>query len=350
MLQAPVSFAHEGHHHGEQAVAPLASALPRGEAVSDELELVAIARGETLEVYLDRFATNEPVTGAAIDVETPKGAARAEQGADGAYRIAAPWLAAGGRFDLIFSVSFKDVSDILTLAIEVQPATGEEKFATAAQAGGGVLAGVSNQTLLIALGAFAAGIFVAALAIRRKHAALALVAFSFLIAGAVPSRAHEGHDHSEEKRVEASSVSITSSERAQRLADGSVFAPKPVQRIFALRTLLTEKAAHPKVSELPGRIVPDPNASGYVQSAVGGRLSAPPGGFPRLGTRVKQGDILAHATPPLQAIDVSDIRQRQGELDQQISIVERRLSRFEQLTSSGAASRAQLDETRLELE
>jgi cobalt-zinc-cadmium efflux system membrane fusion protein len=123
-----------------------------------------------------------------------------------------------------------------------------------------------------------------------------------------------------------------------------------VQRIFAVRTLVAENAEHKKVTELPGRIIPDPNASGYVQSAVGGRLSAPPGGFPRLGTRVKQGDILGYVTPPIAAIDVSDMRQRQGELDQQISIVERRFARYEQLAPSGAISRTQLEDTRLELE
>ena len=76
----------------------------------------------------------------------------------------------------------------------------------------------------------------------------------------------------------------------------------------------------------------------------------PPGGFPRLGTRVKQGDILGYVTPPIAAIDVSDMRQRQGELDQQISIVERRFARYEQLAPSGAISRTQLEDTRLELE
>ena len=119
-----------------------------------------------------------------------------------------------------------------------------------------------------------------------------------------------GHGHEEEKAQIA--ISTVSGERAQRLPDGAVFVPKTVQRIFAVRTLVAETAAHKKVTELPGRIIPDPNASGYVQSAVGGRLSAPPGGFPRLGTRVKQGDILGYVTPPIQAIDVSDMRQRQG--------------------------------------
>jgi hypothetical protein len=45
---------------------------------------------------------------------------------------------------------------------------------------------------------------------------------------------------------------------------------------------------------------------------------------------------------PLQAIDASDMRQR-SELDQQISIVERRLARYETLVLSGAIARTQLE-------
>ena len=96
---------------------------------------------------------------------------------------------------------------------------------------------------------------------------------------------------------------------------------------------------------MPGRIIPDPNASGYVQAAVGGRLSPPPGGFPGSARAVKKGDVLAYVTPPMQAIDVSDMRQRQGELDQQISIVERRLARYEHAWRRAARWRAsQLEE------
>jgi hypothetical protein len=101
--------------------------------------------------------------------------------------------------------------------------------------------------------------------------------------------------------------------------------------------------------ELPGRIVPDPNASGYVQAVVSGRLSPPPGGFPKLGTRVNKGDVLVYLTPPLQAIDQSDMRQRQGELDQQISIIEARIRRYDRLAQSGAVTQVQLDEARIEL-
>jgi hypothetical protein len=52
----------------------------------------------------------------------------------------------------------------------------------------------------------------------------------------------------------------------------------------------------------------------------------------------------------MQAIDVSDMRQKQGELDQQIAIVERRLARQEQLAASATISRSQLEETRLDLQ
>jgi hypothetical protein len=102
--------------------------------------------------------------------------------------------------------------------------------------------------------------------------------------------------------------------------------------------------------ELPGRVIPDPNASGVVQASVGGRLSAPPGGFPRLGAAVAKGDVLAYVAPPIQQIDVSDMRQRQGELDQQISIVETRLARYARLVSSGAVARQMFEETQLELQ
>ena len=57
---APAS-SHEGHDNGEQPPVS-AGALPRGEADSDAFEIVAIVRGEDLEIYLDRFATNEPIS------------------------------------------------------------------------------------------------------------------------------------------------------------------------------------------------------------------------------------------------------------------------------------------------
>ncbi|HEX8416947.1 MAG TPA: efflux RND transporter periplasmic adaptor subunit, partial [Methylobacterium sp.] len=93
-----------------------------------------------------------------------------------------------------------------------------------------------------------------------------------------------------------------------------------------------------------------PNASGVVQSSVGGRVSPPGSGlFPRLGTRVRKGDVLAYVTPPVQSVDVSDMRQRQGELDQQIAILQRRVERFQKLAATGAVAQTQLDDALAEL-
>ena len=64
---------------------------PRAEAVSEHYELVAIARGGELVIYLDRFATNESVDGASIEVETPAGPQPARAMANEPYRLSAPW-------------------------------------------------------------------------------------------------------------------------------------------------------------------------------------------------------------------------------------------------------------------
>jgi cobalt-zinc-cadmium efflux system membrane fusion protein len=51
---------HEGHDHGPEPEIKV-DASPRGHASSAQFEVVAIAQGDELVIYLDRFATNEPV-------------------------------------------------------------------------------------------------------------------------------------------------------------------------------------------------------------------------------------------------------------------------------------------------
>jgi len=353
LLNAGPVLAHEGHDHDAPALAPISSLAPRAEAASDAHELVAIARDGVLAIYLDRFATNEPIDGADIEIETPAGPQKAEARPGEPYRLSAPWSAKPGAYDLIFTVAKDDGVDVLPARLVIPDipssnAGSASWFSTSAIAGevdyhfnhdGPVL-------FFAILAGLAAGIGVTALIRRRRRAAMVVaVAVGASVLFNDPSRSHEGHD-------QAAPAAPTRPVRdlAQRLPDGGVFVPKSTQRILALRTVMTESGAHPRAIELPGRIIPDPNASGFVQASVGGRLSAPPGGFPRLGTPVKKGDVLAYVEPPLQAIDLSDMRQRQGELDQQISIVERRLARYETLVPSGAVARTQLEDTKLELQ
>jgi len=334
LLTAAPVLAHEGHEH-EPAPVPT-RITPRGEAQSDALELVAVAEGASLAIYLDRFVSNEPTGRAEIEVETLAGPVTASRAEGDVFRIAAPWLAKPGKYDLIFTVTIDGDVDVLPVTLEVPDAAV------------GTGTAISERRQVFRLVAASASGFVLALAFmaaarRRARAAIVavLVALMLVATGAL---AHEGEDHGP-----AASQPV-GRDLSQRLPDGSLFVPKPTQRILAIRTAITADGRFRRAIELPGRIIPDPNASGLVQASAGGRLSPPPGGFPRLGTRVNAGDVLAYVTPPLQAIDISDMRQRQGEIDQQISIVERRVARYELLAPGGAVSRVQLDEAKLELQ
>ena len=319
-------LAHDGHDHGEPPPAAVSNTAPRTEAASEHYELVAIARGGDLVIYLDRFATNESVDGASITVETPAGSEPVRAMANEPYRLSAPWSAKPGSYDLIFTVSKDGVDDVLAATLIVPPEDPSVKAATASLSDiAGGIRELSTRyvptALMAGFGGFAAGIVVMTLMWRRNRPAMALILAGMLATFVGAARAHDGDDHGA-----STNSNPTVRDLAQRLPDGGVFVPKSIQRILAIRTVRIESAAHRAALEVPGRIIPDPNASGFVQSSVGGRLSPPPNGFPRLGTPVKKGDVLAYMTPPLQAIDASDMRQRQGELDQQITIVERRLA------------------------
>jgi RND family efflux transporter MFP subunit len=347
------AWSHEGHDHGAEATAISVPAAPRAEAATELYELVALARSGELIIYLDRFTSNEPIAGAAILVETPVGSVDARALQDGTYQVAAPWAGQPGRYDLIFTVTKDENADVLPLTLVIpgptaEKPTGSSWFTTSALASGvkDRIVGTDLTVIATTIGAFLAGMLAMAFARRRRKriAAGLFLALAAILTNSVAS-AHEGEDHSHQ-----TPTAVTGRDTAQRLPEGGVFVPKSAQRILAIRTLVTEPAVHRRTVELPGRIIPDPGSSGYVQASVGGRLTAPNGGFPRLGTPVKKGDVLAYVTPPMQAIDVSDMRQRQGELDQQISIVERRLARYERLAPSGAIAQTLLEETRLELQ
>ncbi len=110
-----------------------------------------------------------------------------------------------------------------------------------------------------------------------------------------------------------------------------MFVPKPTQRVLAIRTLFTEEQNHPGTVELPGRVIPDPNASGYVQSSMGGRLMPPEGGFPRLGTKVEAGQVLGVVLPVIGAADLTSQQAQLREVEQEISLIETKLNRYRKL-------------------
>lgn len=346
--------AHEGHDHGEEAKAGSTADAPRGSSSSDALELVAVARGGALTVFLDRVDTNEAVADAVVEAETPAGTTKAVPSPDGSYRLDAPWSAAPGGYDVLFKVTVGDRTDLFPVDLDVpappapaaEPAPWHAGLAVAHDFGAH-LRSADPMPFLVGGAGFLLGILATVLMRwRRSGAAIALLVLAASLVLAPSAFAHGDDDHDAATPMAATGAQ----DLARRLPDGTVFVPKPTQRVLTLRTLVTTSGVLARTTELPGRIIADPNGSGVVQSSVGGRLSQPESGlFPRLGTQVRKGEVLAFVTPPVQAVDVSDMRQRQGELDQQIAIVERRVERYRKLAAGGSVSQVQIEDTQAEL-
>jgi RND family efflux transporter MFP subunit len=365
VLVAGPAYSHDGHDHGAAPPPVSKSIAPRGEAVSDALELSAIPKDGKVTFYLDLFRTNEPVRGAVLEVETPDGPKAASETDDAGYVLPAPWLAKPGSHDLLVTVTAGDLVGVLSVGFYIPdakasgdasaPASAETTMGKASAAVTDLKARlVAKDPVLVltAAAAFLLGMLLTVLTRgRRSLPAVAVVAVVVTLALGTAAFAHGDEDHG--APVQGAALidpAQPSSDLAQRLPDGSVFVPKPTQRLLVLRTTMTEKGTFHRTVELPGRVIPDPNASGVVQSSVGGRLSPPSSGlFPRLGTTVKRGDVLAYVTPPVQAVDVSDMRQRQGELDQQTDVVARRVDRYRKLAVTGAVAQTQLDDALSEL-
>lgn len=112
-------LAHEGHDDAPAARAPTTGLAPRVAAASPDIELLAELRNDTLLIYLDRFATNEPLSGATIEVEEGPNRGTAAPMGEGLYQVSAPWLARPGKHALVFTVHAKDLDDLLNGTLEV---------------------------------------------------------------------------------------------------------------------------------------------------------------------------------------------------------------------------------------
>jgi len=109
-------------------------------------------------------------------------------------------------------------------------------------------------------------------------------------------------------------------DKPQRRPDGSYFVPKPLQRMFDIRTHKAESVRTPLTVKLPGRIVPDPNAHGDVEASLLGRIEPPKTGMPVLGETVRKGQILGYVAPAIGVVDRSQVRREVARLTNEIRI------------------------------
>jgi RND family efflux transporter MFP subunit len=192
---------------------------------------------------------------------------------------------------------------------------------------------------LIIVGGAAVGIA----SLRRRRLVAVPIAILVFLLGAAGTGAHEGHDHGPDLRA-------SSGNSPARRPDGSIFVPKPTQRLLEIRTRVTATETRVKMVRFNARVVANPNRSGVVQSTLQGRYEAPEGGVPPLGTKVKAGDPMGRVAPSFASIDSSDMAQTLGTLDQEISLNRRKLTRQEQLLATNAVARATVEDVRIQLE
>ena len=320
------AWAGEGHDHGDAPAAATGTAAPRLTSHSDLFELVGMVEGNEMKIYLDRFATNEPVTDARIEVEIGniKGIAAAQ--ADGSYIFKNDVFTKPGDLSVSFTVIAGKDADLLAGDLKIDGPVDDHAhdenakpwLRWAAYAGGGLL--------------LAAIVFVA-MRRRRRAATFAsnatfLLAACALIIGATASfevTAGPGHDHGEE------SVPAASGNAPKRQADGGVFLPKLSQRQLGIRTVAVEEASLPKAVELTGRVVADANAGGKVQPTQAGRIEAGPRGLPTLGQAVRKGEVLAVVRASTSAIERANQQSQSMELKSNLELAKKRLLRLEQL-------------------
>ncbi|WP_024303456.1 hypothetical protein [Pseudogulbenkiania sp. MAI-1] len=119
-----LAFAHGGEDHGDGAKPALsANVAPRAEAHTELFELVVTPTGDQLTVYLDRYASNEPVSGATVEIESGSWKAVAQAAGDGSYRAKAPQFAKPGQYPLVFTVQAGPDADLIeTTLVVAEPA------------------------------------------------------------------------------------------------------------------------------------------------------------------------------------------------------------------------------------
>ncbi len=127
-------------------------------------------------------------------------------------------------------------------------------------------------------------------------------------------------------------VLALSPDTPHRRTDGSVFLPMASQRVFGLRTALTERGAAPVTVELPGRVIADPSTAALVQSHQAGLIEVNDSDrLPFSGQHVRQGDILAYLRPVFTTLEQAEMDARIKDLENQIDMGRKRMAQLEQV-------------------
>jgi hypothetical protein len=293
--------AHEGHDHGPPP-AMATDGRPSFSAAAKHFEIVGVVRGSDLVLYIDGFADNIPVTGAEVHVAGDGQTAAATETSPGTYTAHAPFLTTPGEHRITVTASVGGRQDQVGALLAV---------ASVRISGPGV--GNSATRDFIRGGAIAAFGFGLALAVFRSGAArvggavIALIMTIVLFATAAMS-----HD-------QQMGAATNTTAAPHRHPDGAVFLPKPTQRLLEIRTIMANETESAASLELAGRVIADPNASGRAQAIRDGIVLPPEKGFPHVGQKVVQGEVLATLTATLSTFEEASLRQTLSQIERDMA-------------------------------
>ena len=178
------------------------------------------------------------------------------------------------------------------------------------------------------------------------HVLVTALALS-MVTGAALAHGDEDHSQDAKKKAPASVSAVgTTGVTLQRLADGSLFVPKPVQHQLGLRTQPVHIAELAATVELNGQIIPDPETSGRVQAMFAGSVIPGPKGMPTAGRKVAKGEVLVYLRPISGGIERGNQKASLAELEAQLAIAKGKMKRFEQL--EGAVPQKEIEAARIE--
>lgn len=350
-IAAHVAYAGPGHGDGEghshDAPASAVSSSPRVVAMSEAYQLVGVLKNGKLTLYLDRDTDNAPVTAARLTVAAGDKSADAVANPDRSYEIPAADFARPGENELLFTIREDGKIDLLAGVLFVPAQANSNASKSARQA-------VAANTAWWALGGAAIALIVGVMlgaAMRGGSAVVGVAIFcaAMALASADGARAGPGHGDGHSHGPDDSAASAAG-DNARRLPDGSVFLPKPTQRLLEVRSRYVQPEETRHAIRFSGRIIADPNCSAVIQSTIDGRAKPVNGRFPHIGQSVKTGEVLAFIEPAFAAIDQTNVQQTAGNLDQQVAIAGAKIDHIRRLTKDGIYSPERLRYAEVELE
>lgn len=113
------AFGHGGEDHGALPPAVTQAVDPRAAAATDEFEVVTVLEDKQLVVYVDRFASNEPVTQAKVEIEGAGIKGLASETAPGTYVLNVAVTIPQAKHPLTISIEAGDTADLLSATLDV---------------------------------------------------------------------------------------------------------------------------------------------------------------------------------------------------------------------------------------